>query len=524
MSTTSIPPIGSSTNPDIKVVGPTPNPLSGQTVPMFAPSGELGDVPVENAKAARTQGFKDAVGMTASSGDHGYVPVDRVSDALQKGFVLHDSVAGITPETSRAMNSPETGLPGVGAGVAKGATNTMHGALKAAAKYVGGMTDEQAEQAASRALPAMTYDTTSQKVGAGIEAVGEFILGDEALKSLSLSQRLGLASKVSEMVEKSPRLAKAVDIGINSLRQGTVAGGQEFAKTGGDVNAAAKTGATVAAGSALLGGAIEGVKALRVNPFRVSAVAATEPGYVSQILHGEDVAQPTAQSALRTGAESVTGKTSPASLRASLDQPISDTLASAKKLYRQVDEASGTNFGALNEKLSNTEYQLSLTPDGSPEEAKWEASRQNLLDKIADAKQKALDAGVDPDTLKTADAQFTRARALQDLQTKVFKNSSIVEGNASMGTPETIKVDAAVKALQKLQDSTKYGGPRLEQALGKDAANALLKSLYDAQRLGEKAVTRQELLQKIVKVSKGIAIGGGALYGGWELLRHMLGD
>jgi hypothetical protein len=270
----------------------------------------------------------------------------------------------------------------------------------------------------------------------------------------------------------------------------------------------------------------------KVNPFRAkiaaSEAAAPEvatgsvetPGYVKQVIRGEKVAQPQAQAALRTGAETVSGEPSPASLRTSLEKPISDTYASAKNLYRQVDEASGTDFKALNDKLDNTEYQLSLSPDGSPEEAKWEQSRTNLMNQIADAKQKALDAGVDPDTLKQADAKFTQARALQDLQQKVFKNPNIISGNAAKGTPETINVDAAVKTLQKMQDTTKYGAPRLEQVLGKEPADALLKSLYDAQRTGVKALSRQQLWASIGKNAAKVAGVGGAL-SGIEWLKHL---
>ena len=45
-----------------------------------------------------------------------------------------------------------------------------------------------------------------------------------------------------------------------------------------------------------------------------------------------------------------------------------------------------------------------------------------------------------------------------------------------------------MKGLQKLQDNTKYGTPRLEQALGKEGANGLLNELYEAQRRGSRLV------------------------------------
>jgi len=275
------------------------------------------------------------------------------------------------------------------------------------------------------------------------------------------------------------------------------------------------------------------------NPFRAKANAAaaatskiepavaakaaapdvSQPGIVKQVFQGEKVAQPAAQSALRTGAEAVTGKTAPASIRMALDEPVDTVYASAKGLYRQIDQAAGTDFKALNERLDNTEYQLrqlTETEEDVAKEAALEKARTATMDKIAAAKQQALDNGVDPSVLDKADAQFKQARALQELQTKVFKNPNIVQGNAALGTPETINVDSAVKALQRLQDNTKYGGSRLEQALGKANANGLLNDLYAAQRAGVKAARYQTIARWIVGISAVPA--AGAVFGGAEKL------
>jgi hypothetical protein len=158
--------------------------------------------------------------------------------------------------------------------------------------------------------------------------------------------------------------------------------------------------------------------------------------------------------------------------------------------------------------LRNTEYQLrqlTETESDVAQEAKLEASRTAITDKIEAAKQQAIASGVDPKLINQADAKFTQARALSDLEAKVFKNPNIVSGNSAMGTAETINVDSAVKALQKLQDTSKFGSSRLEQALGKEGANNLLKNMYEAQRTGAKAL-------RVSKIAKwvGGAIGLGA--------------
>lgn len=515
MSTTPtpIPAIGSPTNPDIKVVGPTPNPLSGKTVPMFAASGELGDVPVENAKAARTQGFKDAVSMTASTGEPGYVPIDRVSDALQKGFVLHDAVAGITPETSRAMNAPETGLPGVGAGAAKGATDTIHGALKATAKYVGGMTDDEATEAANRALQISPADlsatTPSQKVGKGIESVAEFVLGDEALKGLSVAQKLGLASKIAEMSEKSPKLAKMIGIGMDAVRQGTVAGGEDFAKTGGDVSAAAKTGAEAAAGSALLGGAVEGARILRVNPFRAKALAMKAAD--------EAAASAAADSRVATGAAP-----SESGLRPALDSAIDQVSNRERTTYDTVKKLSGTDLKSLYDERESVQDAID-DPVNIGNSRALQDRLQNLDAQIATGEQTAAAKGADAQKIiQQAKADTQQRFALQELKNKVFDNESVVSGNKAAGTDETININNAIKAVERLDKPSRYapqGTPsRLQQALGPDGAANFKRALYDAQKRG----VRNAKLAQFTRWAGGL-IGAGVLGGlGFEAGKHLL--
>jgi hypothetical protein len=251
-----------------------------------------------------------------------------------------------------------------------------------------------------------------------------------------------------------------------------------------------------------------------------------QPGIVKQVLQGEKVAQPQAQEALRTAAKAGSkegGLTTvqPQSLRELASEPIDSLTATAKASYKAIDDAAGTDFKALNEKLENTEYQLrqlTETEEDLAKEAQLEKSRQGIIDKIAEAKQAAIDNGVDPKLLNEADQQFTQARALKDVEAKVFKNPNVVKGNVKFKTPETVDVDTAIKTLQKLQDNEKYGAPRLEQALGKEGANGLLNDLYEAQRTGQKALKRQQFAKMVAKYALPI---GGLAYGGHVL--HTLG-
>lgn len=105
--------------------------------------------------------------------------------------------------------------------------------------------------------------STAEKVGQGGENIAEFILGDAALKGVSLSEKLGMAQKVTSLAEKNPYIAKLLDIGMSAMRQGTVGAVQGVAHSNeadtGDVlkdglNEGALTGAT--------SGVLEGVSPL----------------------------------------------------------------------------------------------------------------------------------------------------------------------------------------------------------------------------------------------------------------------
>ena len=58
---------------------------------------------------------------------------------------------------------------------------------------------------------------TAGKVG---ESIAEFALGDEALKGLQMSEKLGIAQKLASMAKGSPYIARMLELGMNALRGG----------------------------------------------------------------------------------------------------------------------------------------------------------------------------------------------------------------------------------------------------------------------------------------------------------------
>jgi hypothetical protein len=104
--------------------------------------------------------------------------------------------------------------------------------------------------------------TPLESVGKGAEGLTEFLLGDEALKGLSLVEKAKHLGDAGRLLEKSPKLAKAVEIGANALRQGTVGGAQTLAH-GGTVGDAVTTGAVTGIAGGTLETLGQGVKAVK---------------------------------------------------------------------------------------------------------------------------------------------------------------------------------------------------------------------------------------------------------------------
>ena len=145
----------------------------------------------------------------------GWTPDPSTLAPVQSGWNPDPSTLSQTAPTEQ---NPVAGLlSGIGAGVfrtVQGAENLVNKALPN-----------------SMQLPAMnpaltSENTAAEKVGGGLESIGEFITGDEALKGLDLAGRLGLATQVAKIAQQSPRIARAIEIGMNALRMGTVGGAQ----------------------------------------------------------------------------------------------------------------------------------------------------------------------------------------------------------------------------------------------------------------------------------------------------------
>jgi hypothetical protein len=506
-------------------VAPTPAPASGPHAGAKHPAQQ----PAPTATAASTPAsaganpddwFKQNAPQTASTSATPTMPTSMFPGASPSGNMYpgapleataHKDISG-----ESVMNDLARGGNSFAAHDIPNPFAIVHDAVSHPGKAVAGI--------AASTPPGQAFEGIKNSV-AGYEAYekarssGAGVIDSLKAASDTMKSRDAVAQQVQQRADefkKDPGAANAralFDVLGLLVTTGVGAGTGPSAGVSGLKTAAAET--TIAAEPAIAAEA--GAEAAAPKTGLITNVK----NVAKQVAQGEKIAQPQAQEALRTGVragstEAGVTAVQPPSLRAIVEEPIHSLDASAKAAYRQIDAAAGTDFKALNEKLSNTEYQirqLTDTEEDVAKEAALEKARTATMDKIEAAKQQAIDNGVDPKLLDKADAQFKQARALEELEAKVFKNPNVVAGNAVRGTPETINVDSAVKALQRLQDKEEFGGSRLEQALGKKGADDLLNDMYAAQRAGTKALTRQQFAVKLAKYGlPAAATIGGAAY------------
>ena len=103
-----------------------------------------------------------------------------------------------------------------------------------------------------------TPSNPMQVIGNVGEGIAEFFLGDEALKAISVAERLGMAAKVAKLAESHPVIAKIIGHGLASVRGGVVTTGQQLAH-GATLPEALKTGAEAAALGTGIGTVSEGL-------------------------------------------------------------------------------------------------------------------------------------------------------------------------------------------------------------------------------------------------------------------------
>lgn len=184
------------------------------------------------------------------------VPYSKVATATKQGYNLTDE--DNDRYTKDAANDPLKQLGELNTGFTSALSQTGHTAEKALThlpilgKILASSKGFQQSMAEDEARADAPMDTPAKMAGATIENILEFAAGDEALKGLTLSQKLSKLGPVAKFMEANPRIAQIVG---NAIRTGTVGAGQAAAH-GADPGEAATAGALTAGTGAVLEGAL----------------------------------------------------------------------------------------------------------------------------------------------------------------------------------------------------------------------------------------------------------------------------
>ena len=372
-----------------------------------------------------------------------------------------------------------------GIGFAKGAGNTVENTV---GKLIPGQAPTNDELASNNGWQ------SAGKIG---ENILEFMTGDEALKGLSLSSKFGLASKVAELAETSPTLAKAIDIGLNAIRQGTVSGGETLAKGG--------TGAD-ALEAGVGGAALSGIAQSVLPAF----------GALKNLVTPADV-QPELQGGIRSIlSNAVEDSDQPESIRDAAQSAGDSKYADAKANFKILDDATGGNVSRFDNQLKNINRAIQNVTDDD-DEAKLLTRKANLEASQEATFEQAKAAGVDPGLVDQAKTDYKQAQALYDLDSNIKKSVVSTSGRPGVTSPEALAKNPETVDPKKLATrvNAMYDSGRLQDALGEDGAkdlfnhaNAQYQNFATAAR---KAATSSKVLRGAAKVAltgAGLGIAG----------------
>jgi hypothetical protein len=270
---------------------------------------------------------------------------------------------------------------------------------------LGGGAEQAAELAGGEKL--------AKQAGAAIAAryFGEHELLQIALRGTDGAEAHKLAGQLSQVLEKSPRAAQLMRVGVEALsniaRSSGVAGTQQFVRSGGDVGEAEKAALLGGAGTTLAEGARVGVSAGTGRLMRkfvgsndamreATTNAATDILRKTGMIRPEDVAQ---------GAETL---------------PKAVDLINEKSvgLYKQIDDASGNTFSDLrSQEKKLTQQAMTATGPKRDEAVAALKSVQQDMQEMFDSL--AAEGKVSRETLDNAKYMYRGAKVLNDVRDAV---------------------------------------------------------------------------------------------------------
>ncbi|HKV92344.1 MAG TPA: hypothetical protein VJW20_07330 [Candidatus Angelobacter sp.] len=367
--------------------------------------------------------------------------------------------------------------------------------------------------------PATDAETKPEGLGENVgywgENLLEFLSGEEALKSLSLAQKLGLATKIAKLSESSPTVAKLINAGLRATRTATVSAGQEAAHGGdtGDVLTAAGTGFLTHAGSEGLGELSKLAKpvikkiageSLETMPKWKGAGTAAKLAEANQ-----EPAKRVIANVARDSAEPIVqkfGQKAPETIT-SFKDAAQAVEAASKPVFQKLDEISGNGFQTAKNELdsANKVIRRATSMEDLKAAEKAAADAQGKIDTIF----KNAEGKVSPDDLQNARSAWRSKKVLEQLHSKIDQAFDSPQAASDIsGATRTLdlaklqgRLNAAFQKIPK-QD--------LETVLGKEGT----KSLFDLAKLGADPARAKTLGEIAMQIGSHLSSGGaGALAG-----------
>jgi hypothetical protein len=344
---------------------------------------------------------------------------------------------------------------------------------------------KDAEQFHKEVLPSAN---PGQEVGKGIEMLTEFFLADSAFKGMTALDKVRKLERVAKAVERYPAIAKILQ---RSVQTGLATGAVETAKTG-DLEEGAKAAVVGSIAGGLGEGAFLGAKAAKtavpkiVSSFWDSVTGRAVQSDLQAGIRGtlEATAKDAEVATVRNGAQ-------PA-IRNSAKSVSESVEKKAKGLFQQIDDVTDGKLTNVQRKIKNVQRELSQKAGTDPAaEERLLEQQAALASELEDLFAMAEREGVPVEVADQARSAWKQSSALADLDTQI-KMSTYGEGKHAA---EVVDPQKLVNRLQKLQDSG-----RLEEAVGEEQADRLLKSAYDAAKAAKshgKTVGRAKTAAKI---------------------------
>jgi hypothetical protein len=440
-----------------------------------------GLVPANNSQP--TQSIDLSAGMVPAS-----QPSDQQPSALSRiGGFLHDLVLGTPEEQANAgtgkdmvgekVFSPQGRndalAPGLETGAEKGLTETLSGTSQLAQKGIEKLTGEQSSgKGVFGEAPATATETEAngagEFTGKAIENVMEFMAGDEALKGLSVGEKLKKMGTVAKFIEDHPFMAKLIG---SSAKNAAIAGAQTAAH-GGDFTSGAETGAvagpvgeTVGAGLSKLGSSIS--DSIANNSTKAAADEFGVPLTMGQQTGG-NVAQAT-EAALQK-----------VPFISDFKNLATDQNTAIQKAAGDIADSIATSAGSATESGEN--IQNAITEAKTAAGKAYDAAQKQIANSgaaqlpvplqgtIADTAKRLLDDIELPDEFSTGVKDVQGRQGAVD----VLKNLS--QAAADDGTPRSMTWEQARRLKSALRDMASSG----DSNVGKGALKQMTAAIDDS--------------------------------------------